>query len=263
LAAAESGVAAMDDGLPGGEVTAVAAAAELRRGITVRVLGLELQAMKRSRADLLAGYRPATGHEIRSRSFGQLSAPRNFHATSWQQRRGTLEDQAIFGPLRDFECACEKYRDPKHQNMVCDRCGVKVTTRSARRRRFGHIELSVPIAHPYGGSLNSLDVFPVLPAAFRESPDGKDLIDVYDRLARSNLSGSEAAIKEDISQLVGLLFPVLGIADSWGLQEAELIAFGMGLKSGVILVHEVCHHCGYPLEGLKAMFCPGCGNPRG
>ena len=83
---------------------------------------------------LVARYRPATEREVHSRSFGQLKAPRNPDATGWEQRRGTLEDQAIFGPQRDFECASGTYRRPKYRNIFCHRCFVKVTTSSARRR---------------------------------------------------------------------------------------------------------------------------------
>src|SRR4051794_17820030 len=76
---------------------------------------------------LAARYWPATEREVHSRSFGLVMAPRNPAATTWEQRRGTLEDQAIFGPVEDFECACGKYRGPKYRDMICDRCGVKVT----------------------------------------------------------------------------------------------------------------------------------------
>jgi DNA-directed RNA polymerase subunit beta' len=62
---------------------------------------------------LAARYRPATEREVHSWSFGLLKATRNPRATAWEQRRGTLEDQALFGPLRDFECACGKYRGPQ------------------------------------------------------------------------------------------------------------------------------------------------------
>jgi hypothetical protein len=111
-------------------------------------------------------YRPATEREVRSRSFGLLKAPREPSATTgWEQRRGTLEDQAIFGPLRDFECVCGKYRGSKYRGMICDICGVKVTPTSVRRERFGHIELPSPVIHPLGQSGERLSAVPVLPAA--------------------------------------------------------------------------------------------------
>jgi hypothetical protein len=231
-------------------------------GVTVRELAQDLQVMKRLRASIPTGYQPATAHAIRARSFGRLKAPRNLHATTWQERSGTLDDQAIFGPLQDFLCACGKYRDAKHQNMICDRCGVKATTRSVRRLRFGHIELAGAIDHPFGESQTSLDVFPVLPAAFRESVGAKDLIQVYDHLAGSSVSGSATTITESIIQLVELLWPVFSVANTWGLQEADMIAFGMGLESTNAPDPDTCNHCGYPLQGLKVVLCPGCGNPR-
>jgi DNA-directed RNA polymerase subunit beta' len=63
---------------------------------------------------------------VRSWSFGALQSPREPGAQGWQQRRGTLDDQRILGPLRDFECACGKYQGPRYRGMICDRCGVKL-----------------------------------------------------------------------------------------------------------------------------------------
>src|SRR5207302_9291944 len=89
---------------------------------------------------LAAAYRLATDREVRSWSYGVLKAFRNPDAQGWEQQRETLDDQRIFGPLREFECACGKYRGPRYRGMICDRCGVKITTPAARRHRFGHIE---------------------------------------------------------------------------------------------------------------------------
>lgn len=208
---------------------------------------------------IAARYRPASEHEVHSRSFGQLKAPRNANASGWEQQRGTLEDQAIFGPLRDFECACGKWRGPKYQNMICDRCGVKVTTRAARRQRFGHIDLPGPIGHPLGESAESLNAIPVLPAAFLESRSGERLADLYDELVRSVLTQSLEGLVGSFKRLVELLLPAVIVAHEWELQEAEVLAFGLALAPRVSTPHDTCGFCGYPLEGLEVLVCPGCG----
>ena len=128
-------------------------------------------------------YRPATDHEVRSRSFGIVCAARRLDASGWPDLHGTLYDQAIFGPVRDYECACGKFRGAQHQGMICDRCGVKVTNVAARRQRFGHIELPTPILHPFSEQNETIRAIPVLPAAFVESAGGKALARLYDELA--------------------------------------------------------------------------------
>jgi hypothetical protein len=208
---------------------------------------------------IAARYRPATDREVHSRSFGQLKALRNTDATGWEQRRGTLEDQAIFGPLRDFECACAKYRGMKYKGMICDRCGVKVTTRAARRRRFGHIDLPEPIVHPLGRSAERLHAIPVLPAAFVESRGGEGLADLYDELVRSVLSASLERLVGSFNRLLELLLPAVIIAHDWDLQEAEVLACGLAMAPRVSTAHDTCGSCGYPLEGLEVSICPGCG----
>src|SRR5438552_1995581 len=132
-------------------------------------------------------YRLATDQDIRSWSFGVVKASRSGDAGEWHTQRGTLDDQAIFGPLRDYHCACGKYAGQKYNGMICDLCGVKVTQISQRRRRFGHVDLPVSVAHPLGNEHARLTVFPVLPAAFFESTD-TGLRDLYDRLVDASLS---------------------------------------------------------------------------
>jgi hypothetical protein len=208
-------------------------------------------------------YRPATEREVHSWSFGQLKAPRHPHATGWEQRRRTLDDQAIFGPLRDFECACGKYQGPKHQNMICDRCGVKVTTPAVRRRRFGHIDLPVPIVHPLGQNAERLSAIPVLPAALIESRGGEGLADLYDELLRSILSQALDGLSGSFNRIIELLLPAVVFTHQWDLQEAQLLACGMALVDHRLQhigsAHDTCGSCGYPLEGLSVQICPGCG----
>jgi hypothetical protein len=212
---------------------------------------------------IAALYRPATDRDIHSRSFGLVKLPRNRLAEGWEQRRGTLEDQSIFGPLRDFECACRKYRGSKYKNMICDRCGVKVTTRAARRQRFGHIDLQVPVLHPLGQSAELLSTIPVLPAVFFESHAGKRLGEIYDELVRSVLVDSSKEFVTGFHGLLDMLLPIATFAHEWGLEEAETLAWGLALEVRLGPASGTCSYCGYPLEGLDVPACPGCGNKLG
>jgi hypothetical protein len=207
---------------------------------------------------IVASYRPATNHEIRSWSFGQLTAPRRPAADNWRQQKGTLDDQAIFGPLRGFECACGKYQGQRHQGMICDRCGVKLTTQDQRRERFGHIDLASPIAHPFGGH-EALSVIPVLPAAFTHSHAGDKLGVLYDRLVELNATDSQPHEAAGVEQLFGLLGPLVVIAHEWNLQEAPTLARGLALERRGPRVGDYACGCGYPLAGLDPAVCPGCG----
>jgi hypothetical protein len=207
---------------------------------------------------LAARYKPATDREVYSQSFGLLKAPRNPAATAWEQRRGTLDDQAIFGPLVDFECACGKYRGRQYQNIICDHCGVKLTTRQARRQRFGHIDLPVPIVHPLGQSGEPASAIPVLPAAFVETKGGGRLADVYDEMVRSVACESQEGLTTAFNRLLELLLPVVLVAHEWNLQEADVLIRGMALVPRTRPAGSLCS-CGYPLEGLDVFVCPGCG----
>jgi hypothetical protein len=208
---------------------------------------------------IAALYRPAADHEVHSRSFGAVKFPRNPKAEGWEQQRNTLADQAIFGPQRDFECVCGKYRGSEHRNMICDRCGVKITTSAARRRRFGHIDLQAFVLHPLGRSEERLSTIPVLPAAFIESREGRRVGECYDDLARSALSGSLGEMVSGLNQLVELLLPLATIAHDWSLQDAKTFAWGLALERRTDLRNDTCGYCGYPLEGLTVPACPGCG----
>src|SRR5262245_60002690 len=84
---------------------------------------------------------------IRSWSFGGVNKPETINSRTLKPERDGLFCERIFGPARDFECACGKYRWVKFKGIVCDRCGVAVTESKVRRERMGHIELAVPVAH--------------------------------------------------------------------------------------------------------------------
>jgi hypothetical protein len=183
--------------------------------------------MLRLPSSLAAVYRPATDREVCSWSFGAVKAPRDPGATTWQARRGTLDDQAIFGPLRDFRCACGKYEGNRHRSMICDLCGVKVTTREARRQRFGHMNLPVAVPHPLGEGGERLSAVPVLPAAFWQAPAGGQLAQRYDELARAT---TEQLLTAGVASLIELMLPVVTLAHDWNLAEGQTLARGLALE---------------------------------
>ncbi|OHE88918.1 MAG: DNA-directed RNA polymerase subunit beta' [Verrucomicrobia bacterium RIFCSPLOWO2_12_FULL_64_8] len=84
---------------------------------------------------------------IRSWSRGEVKNPETINYRTFKPEPGGLFCQKIFGPVRDYECACGKYKRIKYKDVVCDRCGVEVTIARVRRERMGHIELAVPVAH--------------------------------------------------------------------------------------------------------------------
>ena len=89
----------------------------------------------------------ASPEEIRSWSKGEVRNPETINYRTYRPEPGGLFCEKIFGPTRDWECACGKYRRIKHKGIVCDRCGVEVTVARVRRERLGHIELAVPVSH--------------------------------------------------------------------------------------------------------------------
>src|SRR5436309_1730703 len=89
----------------------------------------------------------ASLHDIRSWSFGEVKKPETINYRTYRPEKDGLFCERIFGPEKDWECACGKYRGMKYKGMICDRCGVKVTHSRVRRKRMGHIELAAPVVH--------------------------------------------------------------------------------------------------------------------
>ena len=89
----------------------------------------------------------ASPDTIRSWSKGEVKNPETINYRTFKPEPGGLFCQKIFGPVRDYECACGKYKRIKYKGVVCDRCGVEVTVSRVRRDRMGHIELAVPVSH--------------------------------------------------------------------------------------------------------------------
>ncbi|GIX35275.1 MAG: DNA-directed RNA polymerase subunit beta' [Lysobacteraceae bacterium] len=84
---------------------------------------------------------------IRSWSFGEVKKPETINYRTFKPERDGLFCAAIFGPVKDFECLCGKYKRMKHRGVVCEKCGTEVTQAKVRRERMGHIELASPVAH--------------------------------------------------------------------------------------------------------------------
>ena len=89
----------------------------------------------------------ASPYDIRSWSFGEVKKPETINYRTYRPEKDGLFCERIFGPEKDWECACGKYRGMKYKGMNCDRCGVKVTHSRVRRKRMGHIELAAPVVH--------------------------------------------------------------------------------------------------------------------
>ena len=87
----------------------------------------------------------ARPHDIRSWSFGEVKKPETINYRTYRPEKDGLFCERIFGPEKDWECACGKYRGMKYKGMICDRCGVKVTHSRVRRKRMGHIEWAAPV----------------------------------------------------------------------------------------------------------------------
>ena len=89
----------------------------------------------------------ASSDKIREWSYGEVKKPETINYRTLKPERDGLFCEKIFGPSKDFECACGKYKRVKYKNIVCDRCGVEVTRSKVRRERMGHIELASPVSH--------------------------------------------------------------------------------------------------------------------
>jgi DNA-directed RNA polymerase subunit beta' len=89
----------------------------------------------------------ASPNDIRSWSFGEVKKPETINYRTYRAERDGLFCERIFGPERDWECSCGKYKGTKYKGIICDRCGVKVTHSRVRRKRMGHINLAAPIVH--------------------------------------------------------------------------------------------------------------------
>ena len=89
----------------------------------------------------------ASPEKIREWSFGEVKKPETINYRTFKPERDGLFCSKIFGPIKDYECNCGKYKRMKHRGIVCEKCGVEVIQSKVRRERMGHIELASPVAH--------------------------------------------------------------------------------------------------------------------
>ena len=89
----------------------------------------------------------ASPEQILEWSFGEVTKPETINYRTSRSERGGLFDEKIFGPEKDYECYCGKYKRIRYAGIICEKCGVEVTRAIVRRERMGHIELASPVAH--------------------------------------------------------------------------------------------------------------------
>ena len=119
-------------------------------GVTAARLGLStsLERDQRRRAAFNSiRIRLASPDVIRSWSHGEVTKPETINYRSFKPEKDGLFCEKIFGPVKDWECNCGKYKRIRYRGVICDRCGVEVTQAKVRRERLGHIELAVPVSH--------------------------------------------------------------------------------------------------------------------
>jgi DNA-directed RNA polymerase subunit beta' len=89
----------------------------------------------------------ASADDIMSWSYGEVTKPETINYRTLKPEKDGLFDERIFGPTKDWECYCGKYKRIRYRGIICDKCGVEVTQSKVRRERMGHITLSAPVAH--------------------------------------------------------------------------------------------------------------------
>jgi DNA-directed RNA polymerase subunit beta' len=200
----------------------------------------------------------ASPEEIRSWSYGEVVKPETINYRSFKPERDGLFCERIFGPVKDWECHCGKFKRIRFRGHVCDRCGVEVTLSKVRRERMGHIELAVPVAHIWffktlpsqlgylvGMTLRDLEKV-IYYAAYVVTNPGKqevefqDLLDedeYYDLRVKAREEGDEAFRAEIGAEAVRTLLQKL---DEPGRKISDLNADGRGLdRLAVWLRHEI------------------------
>ena len=89
----------------------------------------------------------ASPEKIREWSYGEVTKPETINYRTLKPEKDGLFCERIFGPLKDWECFCGKYKRIRHKGKICDKCGVEITKAKVRRERMGHIELATPVSH--------------------------------------------------------------------------------------------------------------------
>jgi hypothetical protein len=171
-----------------------------------------------------------SSEDIHSWSFGALVSRRPPTGSAWKLGKGSLDDEAIFGPKRPYECACGKYVGFQFSQSICDVCGVKITSTDARRTRFGHIDFGRPVVLEVCNESREYDSFPVLPAAIRESVCGMPLNGLYEEMLAAGQNGDSDAIRRIYDDIYVLLIDAAVFSVEWSLRDADTLLKGLGLR---------------------------------
>src|SRR6478735_670745 len=163
----------------------------------------------------------ASPEKIRSWSFGEVKKPETINYRTFKPERDGLFCAKIFGPIKDYECLCGKYKRLKHRGVICEKCGVEVTLAKVRRERMGHIELASPTAHIW--FLKSLPsrLGLVLDMTLRDIVRVLDLNKSIDELRKElDATSSDAKIKKYAKRLKVLEgFKASNIKPDWMIME--------------------------------------------
>jgi hypothetical protein len=171
----------------------------------------------------------ATSRDVESWSYGAVVNRRPGALSNWSARKGSLLDEAIFGPTVDYQCSCGKYSGKATAAGICETCGVKITSRQARWKRFGHINLLVPVRYEVFDLVNEIESFPVLPAAIRGSNGGAGVDDLYEAMIDANITNQRASVEHVCQEICALISPVVLTMIEWNLEDAQLLAKGIGI----------------------------------
>ena len=173
----------------------------------------------------------ASPNDIRSWSFGEVKKPETINYRTYRPEKDGLFCERIFGPERDYECGCGKYKGTKFKGIICDRCGVKVTHSRVRRKRMGHINLAAPIVHIWFfkalpsrlGTLLQMKTADLEPEDRRAAQKHRSLLEDVWQLGRGRLPKNKDGFLEDEVDLENDDFDALWdqVAAKPGVQEGE------------------------------------------
>ena len=146
----------------------------------------------------------ASPEDIKERSSGEVIKPETVNYRTYKPERDGLFCEKIFGPTKDYECHCGKYKRIRYRGTVCDRCGVEVTEKKVRRERIGHIELVVPVAHIWYFRSSSNKIAAMLGMSAKDL----DAVIYYERYVVADPGILGEGIREDIRRELKLERPL-------------------------------------------------------
>src|SRR5947207_1951777 len=159
----------------------------------------------------------AKNEDILQWSYGEVTKPETINYRTFRPEKDGLFDERIFGPTKDYECYCGKYKRIRYRGIVCDRCGVEVTSSVVRRERMGHIKLASPVAHIwyFKGSSSPLSIILDIPPQALEriiyyalylikdidKEKQKKALELVEKLKRDEMAKEEDKHEEDKKNL--------------------------------------------------------------